>query len=592
MNDKYDFSGYATKNNLLCSDGRVICKDAFKDNDGTKVPLVWQHVHDNPMNVIGHAVLENRSDGVYAYGYFNDTDNAKQAKELVKHGDITSLSIYANKLTQDGRNVTHGVIREVSLVYAGANPGATIENLGFSHADGSFEESDEAVIYTGEELSMEHEIEHAEHEIEHAEQEIEHADEKSSDDRTVQDVFDTMNDDQKKVVYFLIGQALEDAGVSNDEAEHGEEEDMKKNIFEADENTNVLSHSEMEEIFADAKQRGSLKDAVLAHGITDIDILFPEAKLVTPTPEIVTREMEWVSKVWSGTHKSRFSRIKSTIANLTRDEARAKGYIKGNQKIEEQFNVLYRTTTPQTVYKLQKLDRDDIIDITDFDVVAWLKAEMRMMLNEEIARAILVGDDRQAGSPDKINPEHIRPIYQDADLYTVHTTVPLTGQMDTTERSNTIVDAAIRARKYYRGSGAPKFYASPDTITDLLLAKDKMGRRMYNTISELANALRVTEIVEIPIFEGIHRTDSNDDTHYLLGIIVNLNDYNVGADKGGEVSMFDDFDLNYNKYEYLLETRISGALTKPYSAIALEVDTAPETSPIVLDPGVQSDYED
>lgn len=589
MNDKYDFSGYATKNNLLCSDGRVICKDAFKDNDGTKVPLVWQHVHDNPMNVIGHAVLENRSDGVYAYGYFNDTDNAKQAKELVKHGDITSLSIYANRLTQDGRNVTHGVIREVSLVYAGANPGATIENLGFSHADGSFEESDEAVIYTGEELSMEHEIEHAEQEIEHADEKSE---EKSSDDRTIQDVFDTMNDDQKKVVYFLIGQALEDAGVSNDEAEHGEEEDMKKNIFESDENTNVLSHSEMEEIFADAKQRGSLKDAVLAHGITDIDILFPEAKLVTPTPEIVTREMEWVSKVWSGTHKSRFSRIKSTIANLTRDEARAKGYIKGNQKIEEQFNVLYRTTTPQTVYKLQKLDRDDILDITDFDVVAWLKAEMRMMLNEEVARAILVGDDRQAGSPDKINPEHIRPIYQDADLYTVHTTVPLTGQMDTTERSNTIVDAAIRARKYYRGSGAPKFYASPDTITDLLLAKDKMGRRMYNTISELANALRVTEIVEVPIFEGIHRTDSNDDTHYLLGIIVNLNDYNVGADKGGEVSMFDDFDLNYNKYEYLLETRISGALTKPYSAIALEVDTAPETSPIVLDPGVQSDYED
>lgn len=589
MNNEYDFSGYATKNNLLCSDGRVICKDAFKDNDGTKVPLVWQHVHDNPMNVIGHAVLENRSDGVYAYGYFNDTDNAKQAKALVKHGDITSLSIYANKLTQDGRNVTHGVIREVSLVYAGANPGATIENLGFSHADGSFEESDEAVIYTGEELSMEHEIEHAEQEIEHVDEKSE---EKSFDDRTVQDVFDTMNDDQQKVVYFLIGQALEDAGVSNDEAEHGEEEDMKKNIFEADENTNVLSHSEMEEIFADAKQRGSLKDAVLAHGITDIDILFPEAKLVTPTPEIVTREMEWVSKVWSGTHKSRFSRIKSTIANLTREEARAKGYIKGNLKVEEQFNVLYRTTTPQTVYKLQKLDRDDIIDITDFDVVAWLKSEMRMMLNEEVARAILVGDDRQAGSPQKIDPSHIRPIYQDADLYTVHTTVPLTQQMTTTDRSNAIVDAAIRARKYYRGSGAPKFFASPDTITDLLLAKDTLGRRLYATINELANALRVTEIVEVPIFEGISRTDSNDDTHYLLGIIVNLNDYNVGADKGGEVSMFDDFDLNYNKYEYLLETRISGALTKPYSAIALEVDTAPTASPIVLDPGVQSDYED
>ena len=587
MGTKYDFSGYATKNNLLCSDGRVICKDAFKDNDGTKVPLVWQHIHDNPMNVIGHAVLENREDGVYAYGYFNDTDNAKQAKELVKHGDITSLSIYANKLTQDGRNVTHGVIREVSLVYAGANPGAMIEDIGFSHADGSFEEIDEAVIYTGEELEMENE-----NEIEHADDSAKQ-DSDNSDDRTVQDVFNTLNEEQKKVVYILIGQALEDAGVTdNDEAEHGEEEDMKKNIFEnADDNTNVLTHSEMEEIFADAKQHGSLKDAVLAHGITDIDILFPEAKLVTPTPEIVAREMEWVSKVWSGTHKSRFSRIKSTIANLTRDEARARGYIKGNKKIEEQFNVLYRTTTPQTVYKLQKLDRDDILDITDFDVVAWLKAEMRMMLNEEIARAILIGDGRQAGTPDKIDPLHVRPIYQDADLYTVHTTVDLDPQMDTTERSNAIVDAAIRARKYYRGSGAPKFYASPDTITDLLLAKDKMGRRMYNTIDELTNALRVTEIIEVPIFEGINRTDDDDNTHYLLGLIVNLNDYNIGADRGGEVSMFDDFDLNYNKYEYLLETRISGALTKPYSAIALEVDTAPATSPIVLDPGVQSDYE-
>lgn len=585
MDSKYDFSGYATKNDLLCSDGRVICKDAFKDNDGTKVPLVWQHVHDNPMNVIGHAVLENRNDGVYAYGYFNDTDNAKQAKALVQHGDITSLSIYANKLTQDGRNVTHGTIREVSLVYAGANPGAMIDSLGFTHSDGSFEETDEAIIYTGEDLAM--------NEIEHAEESNESKETEKSDDRTVQDVFDTLNDEQKKVVYFLIGQALEDAGVANDdEAEHGEEEDMKKNVFEStDDNTNVLTHSEMEEIFTDAKRNGSLKEACLEHGITDIDILFPEAKLVTPTPEIVSREMEWVSKVWNGTRKSRFSRIKSTIANLTREEARARGYIKGTQKIEEQFNVLYRATTPQTVYKLQKLDRDDIIDITDFDVVAWLKAEMRMMLNEEIARAILVGDGRQAGSQYKIDPTHIRPIYQDADLYTIHQTVALDQTMDTTERSNTIIDAAIRARKYYRGSGAPKFYASPDTITDLLLAKDKLGRRLYSTIGELANALRVSEIVEVPIFEGINRVDSEETPHYLLGIIVNLNDYVVGADKGGDVSMFDDFDLNYNKYEYLIETRMSGALVKPYSAIALEVDTAPAASDIVLDPGVQSDYE-
>lgn len=568
MDDKYDFSGYATKNNLLCSDGRVICKDAFKDNDGTKVPLVWQHVHDNPMNVIGHAVLENRSDGVYAYGYFNDTDNAKQAKALVQHGDITSLSIYANRLTQDGRNVTHGVIREVSLVYAGANPGATIENLGFSHADGSFEESDEAVIYSGEELSMEHEIKHADDEK---------PEENSSDDRTVQDVFNTLNEEQKKIVYFLIGQALEDAGVSNDEAEHGEEEDMKKNIFETDDsnNTNVLSHSEMDEIFTDAKRNGSLKEAVLAHGITDIDILFPEAQLTSPTPEMVTRPMEWVAKVWNGTHKSRFARIKTNVTDgLTRDEARARGYIKGHQKVEEQFGLLYRKTTPQTVYKLQKLDRDDVIDITDFDVVAWLKAEMRMMLNEELARAIMIGDGRVAGTEYKIEEDHIRPIYQDEDLYTIHKQVELDANMDSTDRSNAIVDAALRARKDYRGSGAPKFYASPDTITDLLLAKDKMGRRIYNTIDELANALRVTEIVEIPLFEGVTRTEEIQGvshTYDLLGIIVNLNDYTVGADKGGEVSMFDDFDLNYNKYEYLIETRCSGALTKPYSAIALEV---------------------
>ena len=566
--DKFDFAGYATKNDLLCSDGRVICKDAFKDNDGTKVPLVWQHVHDDPMNVIGHAVLENRDDGVYAYGYFNNTDNAKQAKELVKHGDITSLSIYANKLKQSGRNVTHGVIREVSLVYAGANPGATIDMLGFAHSDGSFEESDEAVIYTGEEFSLMH-MDHDENN--EPDVDLEHAESEDSD-KTVQDVLDSMSDEQKKVLFFLVGQALDEQDES-DEATHSEDDDdMKKNVFDGADDTKVLSHAEMDEIFASAKQMGSLRDAVLEHGITDIDVLFPEAKLVTPTPELIAREQEWVSKVWAGTHKSRFARIKSTAANLTRDEARARGYIKGHQKVEEQFALLYRKTTPQTIYKLQKLDRDDILDITDFDVVAWLKGEMRMMLNEEIARAILIGDGRVAGTDDKIDEAHVRPIYQDEDMYTIHKTVDLSQATDTTERSNAIIDAALRARKDYRGSGAPKFYASPDTITDLLLAKDKMGRRLYNTIGELANALRVTEIIEVPVFEGVVRTDDNEAKHDLLGLIVNLSDYTVGADRGGEVSMFDDFDLNYNKYEYLLETRCSGALTKPYSAIALEVD--------------------
>jgi len=565
MKDKFDFAGYATKNDLLCSDGRIICKDAFKDNDGGKVPLVWQHVHDDPMNVIGHAVLENRDDGVYAYGYFNDTDNARQAKALVEHGDITSLSIYANRLKQEGHNVTHGVIREVSLVYAGANPGATIDMLGFSHSDGTFEESDEAVIYTGEEISLMHMDNDT---LEH-DDDADDADD--SGEETIQDVFDTMTDKQKKVLFFLVGQALEDNDQS-DEATHSEDDDMKKNVFDNNDDAQVLTHAEMDEIFASAKQMGSLRDAVLEHGITDIDVLFPEAKLVTPTPELIAREQEWVSKVWAGTHKSRFARIKSTAANLTRDEARARGYIKGKKKVEEQFALLYRKTTPQTIYKLQKLDRDDILDITDFDVVAWLKGEMRMMLNEEIARAILIGDGRVAGTDDKIDEAHVRPIYQDEDMYTIHKTVDLSQATDTTERSNAIIDAALRARKDYRGSGAPKFYASPDTITDLLLAKDKMGRRLYNTIGELANALRVTEIVEVPVFEGVVRTDEDEAKHDLLGLIVNLSDYTVGADRGGEVSMFDDFDLNYNKYEYLLETRCSGALTKPYSAIALEVD--------------------
>lgn len=591
---KYDFSGYATKNDLKCSDGRTIRRNAFKDNDGSVVPLVWQHLHDEPENVLGHALLENREDGVYAYGVFNDTDKAQHAKSLVSHGDITSLSIYANRLSQKGNDVLHGVIREVSLVLAGANPGAYIENVSFQHSDGSEDYiDDEACIFTGSPLNT---LQHAEGEEEKTkgdEEKVESKKDEEKSDETIQDVIDSMSDKQRDVMYYLVGQAIdgdeedeeedegEEVAQSDDlddqngiKHEEGTETIMKYNVFDAstESSENAISHAEIASIVEEAKSSysGSLKDAFIAHSITDIDVLFPEAKLVGENPALIARPNAWVTDVWNSIKKSPFARIKTTAADVTEDEARARGYIKGKQKKEEVFKLLKRVTTPKTIYKLQKLDRDDVIDITDIDVVAWMKTEMRMMLDEELCRAVLVGDGREMSSDDKINPENIRPIYQDEDLYTIHYSVDFPADADETDKSNALVDAAIRARKNYKGSGNPVFYASTDVINDMMLAKDKIGRRMYGTMTELADAIRVSRIVEVPVLEGVERTDSNSKTHELLGLIVNLNDYTVGADRGGEVSMFDDFDLNFNKYEYLLETRCSGALTKPYSAIALE----------------------
>lgn len=638
---KFDFSGYATKNNLLCSDGRIIRQGAFKEDNGARVPLVWNHKHDTPANILGHADLENRPDGVYAYCSLNNTEQGKMAKELLRHGDIKSLSIFANKLQQRGSEVLHGCIREVSLVLAGANPGAYIEDVVIAHSeDGSaIVSEDEAYIYTG--LPLNDSFEHAdekdksksaessddtdtttseddetvedvfntltdkqknvvyylidqavngEEDIEDDEENMAHADdeEDKGDEETVEDVFNTLSDKQKEVVYYLIGQAVEgNDDVDEEEIDEEEEVIMKHNIFDSETTENTISHSDIMVAVDDAKRCGSMKESFIEHGIDDIDILFPEARSVTPTPDMITRQMGWVSEVMNATKKSPFSRIKSVAANLTEDEARAKGYIKGKKKIEEQFGLLKRVTTPQTIYKKQALDRDDIIDITDFDVVVWLKAEMRMMLEEEIARAILVGDGRSAVSEDKIKEDNVRPIYQDADTYTIHYKVSIPANASNDETSEILVDSAVRSRKQYRGTGNPVMYASTDVINDMLLARDDNRRRMYNNEQDLAAALRVSKIVEVPVLEGVTRTDEDNNKYELLALIVNLGDYTIGADKGGEVNFFDDFDIDYNKEKYLIETRISGALTHPYSAIALEkaITTTSSTPSTPTTPG-------
>lgn len=592
---KYNFGGYATKNNIRCADGRVIRQDAFKDCDGIKVPLVWQHQRNSPDNVLGHALLENRKDGVYAYCLFNNTDQAQIAKELVEHGDLSSLSIHANQLKQQGNNVTHGMIREVSLVIAGANPGAVIDNLGFEHSDrGWVEDPEEAYISWMEELDHSVDFEASPNQNDTNDNDLEHAEDDSDDTKetgeSVKAIFDAMTDKQKKVVYAMVGAALaegDDDEEEGDDAEHSEDyyddeeggDDMKHNIFEkGGKQDNSLTHDEMVAIFDDARrsQTHSLKETMLEHGIENLEILFPEAQAISKTPDLITRDMEWVPKVWNATKKTPFSRIKSMTANITEDEARAKGYIKGKKKSEETFALLKRSTTPQTVYKKQGLDRDDIIDISDFDVVAWMKAEMRMMLNEELARAILVGDGRSVSSDDKINEQNIRPVYTDDDLYTIKYNVNLAGITDTTERANAIIDAANISRIQYKGSGSPVFYTDSYTLTNLLLAKDKLGYRLYKSVSELATAMRVREIVEVPVMENLTRTFTSEGgtskTMKLIGLIVNLSDYAVGADRGGAVSMFDDFDIDYNRYKYLIETRCSGALIKPYSAIVLETE--------------------
>ena len=568
--ESYDFSGWATRNNLRCSDGRTILKDAFKTNDGQTVPLVWNHQHNESYNVLGHALLENRDDGVYAYCTLNDTDAGKNAKLLVKHGDISALSIYANQLKQQGGKVLHGAIREVSLVLAGANPGAFIDSI-MSHGE---ETDEEAIIYTGENISLYH-ADTPPVTNKKEDEELKMADQttnKPESEETVADVFNTLSEKQKTVVYAMIGQALEDAGATDGEPTEGGNENMKHNVFDQEEvyDDTTLSHSEMEAIISDAKRYGSLKDSVLAHGITDINYLFPDAQTMDNTPGFITREQTWVNKVMSGVHNTPFSRIKSIFANLTEAEARAKGYIKGKQKVEEVFGLLKRTTTPTTIYKKQKLDRDDVVDITDFDVVAWLKTEMRLMLDAEIARAVLIGDGRLSSSDDKINEQNIRPIWKDDDLYTIKQVINVTSTATSDQKAKAFIQAAVRARKNYKGSGNPTLYTTEDKLTDCLLMEDTTGRVIYESVDKLATALRVKEIVTVPVMEGQTRTDSNSKTRTLAGIIVNLADYNIGADKGGAVNMFDDFDIDYNAQKYLIETRCSGALTVPYSAIALE----------------------
>lgn len=572
--ESYDFSGWATRNNLKCSDGRTILKDAFKHNDGQTVPLVWNHQHNDPLNVLGHAYLKNCPDGVYAYGKFNDTEAGQNAKLLVQHGDVNQLSIYANQLKQQGGSVLHGSIREVSLVLAGANPGAFIDSV-IQHGDGSDEE---AVIYTGEDISLYHSDDNKE--------EKETID-MANEERTVADVFDEMTDEQKTVVYALIGQALEDAGVEDDDEDYEDyedddegDDDMKHNVFDTDEmqNENVLSHSDMEMIIADGKRYGSLKESFLAHagddatvtyGIDHIDYLFPEAVNLNKTPEFIKRDTGWVSKVMSGVHHTPFSRIKSQFADITADAARAKGYIKGNLKKEEVFSLLKRITTPTTIYKKQKLDRDDIVDIKDFDVIAWLKAEMRLMLDEEIARAILIGDGRLGSDEDKINESNIRPIVSDEELFTIQAPVKVAAGATDADKAKTFINTVIKSRKDYKGSGSPTLYTTEDVITDILLLEDQIGHKLYKSVAEVATALRVKEIVTVEVMEGVKGKNGGD----LMGIIVNLTDYNVGADKGGAVNMFDDFDIDYNAQKYLIETRCSGALVKPFSAIALELAT-------------------
>jgi len=568
---KYDFCGWATRNNIQCSDGRIIRKDAFKSNDGQKVPLVWNHQHNDPTNILGHAVLENREDGVYAYCTFNNTDAAKDVKSLVEHGDISSLSIYANKLKQNGPNVMHGLIREVSLVLAGANPEAYIENI-ISHGEDS---GDEAIMYFGEDIELEHSDGKKEgSDLKKEGSKMADTNQTGKDDRTIGDVFDTLNEDQKTAVYAIIGQILEDNGI-NDKNSKEDGEKMKHNVFEGDayNSNDSLSHSDVQAIISDAKRYGSLKDAVLAHGIDHIDYLFPEAATVENMPSFIQRDMSWVGEVMNAVHHTPFSRIKSIFANITEDDARAKGYIKGKKKKDEVFALLKRTTSPTTIYKKQKLDRDDVVDITDFDVVAWLKSEMRTMLDEEIARAILVGDGRVSSSDDKINEQNIRPIYTDDSLYTIREQLKFSATATADEKAKSFIRQSIKARKEYKGSGSPVLYTTEDVLTDCLLLEDTTGRIIYDTVEKLATALRVKKIVTVPVMEGYKKTGDDSKEYSLMGIIVNLADYNVGADKGGAVNMFDDFDIDYNAQKYLIETRCSGALIKPYSAIVIEAAT-------------------
>lgn len=591
MGFKYDFSGWATKNDLLCSDGRTIRRDAFKDNDGKVVPLVWNHDHTDPSNVLGHALLKNVSDGVYAYGSFNSNPKAIEAATLLAHGDIKALSIWANKLQQRGGDVLHGDIKEVSLVLAGANPAAIIDSV-MVHGE---ESDEEAIIYTGESIchssgELKDEFEETEDAVEHADDKAEEP-KKSDDYEAVPDIFKTLSEKQKNAVYALIAEIISENKGKENEDNKEEDSVMKHNVFEqqnGDQQENVLCHADVKAAFDDAKRYGSLKDSFVAHGLNEvtymahadgdygiknIDYLFPEARNVNNTIDFIKREDSWVRDFMSRVHRSPFSRIKSVHANITEDEARAKGYIKGNMKKEEVFTLLKRSTTPTTVYKKQKLDRDDVLDITDLDTVALVKGEMRGMLDEEIARAALVGDGRSASDDDKINEVNIRPIWTDADLYSIKVPIAVAAGDDDNKKATNFIRAAIKSRKNFRGSGTPVLYTTEDMLSDMLLLTDTTGRDIYDTVEKLCKKLRVSEIITVPVMEGLTRQVESK-TRTLAGIIVNLQDYNIGADKGGSINMFEDFDIDYNQMKYLIETRCSGALTKPYSAMVLEFETA------------------
>lgn len=672
MVKKCDFSGWATKANLLCSDGRIIMKDAFKHCDGAKVPLVWNHQHNRPEEVLGHAILENREEGVYAYCSFNNTESGQAAKECVLHGDVNQLSIYANKLKHQGCNVIHGMIREVSLVLAGANPGAFIDSIAV-HSDDS---EGEGYIYTGEYIDAEP-IYHADNEekgedkvaeetkksektigdilktlndeqmeavyalvgqmteekdVKHADEDesesIEHAEEKtvqdvldtlneeqetvvygiigelmSEDDdedeneevahadseeggKTVQEVLDTLNEEQQKVFYSIVAELLpeDEEDDAEEDVKHSDEEfeggnyDMKTNVFDQTTEKQMgetLSHSEMTAIMDEARRNGSLKDAVLAHGITDLDIMFPDHKSLTAEPEFIKRDDDWVAKVLGGVHHSPFARIKTIFADITAPEARAKGYTKGNLKMEEVFKLLKRTTNPTTIYKKQKFDRDDIIDI-NWDVLPFVKKEMRMMFNEELARAILIGDGRDPveEANDKINEECIRPIWKMEELFTVKVAVPVAAEVTAEDKAKAFIKACIKSRKQYKGSGNPVMFMSEDLLTDCLLIEDANQRTIYDTVEKLAAKLRVREIIAVPVMEGVTRKDKDEKELALAALYVNLKDYNVGTDKGGELNFFDDFDIDYNQMKYLLEGRCSGSLVKPHSAVAIEFTQA------------------
>lgn len=582
----YDFSGYATKANTLCYDGLTIAPDAFKGDDGRKVPVVWNHDHSDPEHVLGHALLQNRKDGVYAYVKMNDSPSGQSALEAVRSGDIDAMSIFANGLKKAGNTVMHGVIRELSLVLAGCNPGAVIDEIVEHSADYNAEEGDEAFIYTDGGLSLKHGLDpddnplgEEDDEIMHSEDEDkeksnENPEDKETTEETVKEVFDSLTEKQKNVVYAIVGMVTDGKkGADNKETDNDkEDETVKHNVFDNEKEQGVLKHS-MDKInaaIADGKRSNSMRDAFIAHGIEDVEWLFPEDHLLDNPPRIIDNDQSWVSKVMGSVHHIPFSRVKSMFADLTEDDARAKGYIKGNFKKEQVFGLLKRSTSPTTVYKKQKMDRDDVVDITGFDVIAWLKQEMRTKLNEELARAYLIGDGRLASSDDKINEGNIRPIYNDADLFTIKVQVEVSAGADTATKLDNMMTAVLKARKNYKGSGNPTFYTTEDTLTDLLLLKDKIGHRLYKNEAEVAQALRVKEIVTVPQMEGMKGVNGGE----FVGIIVNLADYTVGADKGGAVNMFDDFDIDFNAQKYLIETRCSGALTVPFSAMAVEYKAA------------------